>query len=116
MFLSRRGVEQPGQLFRFDLDQTPGNNQRVMLPHPEIIEASQVGHVLLVDDGKVKLRVSATGPGYLDCVVEVAGKIKDKKASNTHTHTERERERMNWKVTLLVLSNTKESLLLLAIL
>lgn len=69
-----------GQIFRFDLDEyNLGTNQRVMLPHPEIIEASEVGHVLLIDDGKVKVRVVATGPGYLDCEVEVPGKIKDKK-------------------------------------
>lgn len=74
---------QAGQTFRFDLDETPGNNQRVLLPHPEIIEASEVGHVLLIDDGKVKVRVTATGPGYMDCVVEVAGRIKDKKGVNT---------------------------------
>ena len=68
-----------GQTFRFDLDPTPGTNQRVLLPHPEIIEASEVGHVLLIDDGKVKVVVSGKGPGYLDCTVEVAGRIKDKK-------------------------------------
>jgi len=73
-----------GQIFRFDLDEyNLGTNQRVMLPHPEIIEASEVGHVLLIDDGKVKVRVVATGPGYLDCEVEVPGKIKDKKGVNT---------------------------------
>ena len=43
---------------RLDLDEAKGDNKRVMLPHPEIIEASEVGHTLLVDDGKVKLRVS----------------------------------------------------------
>jgi pyruvate kinase len=50
-----------------DLDDARGDNTRVMLPHPEIIEASEVGHVLLVDDGKVKLTVT----GELDgsCVV-----------------------------------------------
>ena len=72
---------QPGQIFRFDLDSTPGTNQRVLLPHPEIIEASEVGHVLLIDDGKVKMTVVGTGPGYLDCEVNVAGRIKDKKVS-----------------------------------
>lgn len=72
-----------GQIFRFDLDDTPGTNKRVKLPHPEIIEASEVGHVLLIDDGKVKLEVVATGPGYLDCEVVVAGRIKDKKGVNT---------------------------------
>jgi pyruvate kinase len=68
-----------GQIFRFDLDTTPGTNQRVMLPHPEIIEASQIGHVLLIDDGKMKLEVVGTGPGFLDCTVVVPGTIKDKK-------------------------------------
>mmetsp|Transcript_7341 Transcript_7341/g.17072 ORF Transcript_7341/g.17072 Transcript_7341/m.17072 type:complete len:567 (+) Transcript_7341:133-1833(+) len=72
-----------GQIFRFDLDETPGTNKRVMLPHPEIIEASEVGHDLLIDDGKVKVTVVATGPGYLDCEVIVPGKIKDKKGVNT---------------------------------
>ena len=70
---------QAGQIFRFDLDQTPGTNDRVLLPHPEIIEASQVGHELLIDDGKVKVEVIGTGPGYLDCKVIVPGRIKDKK-------------------------------------
>jgi len=74
---------QEGQIFRFDLDQSPGTNQRVMLPHPEIIEASEVGHVLLIDDGKVKVEVVGTGPGYLDCEVKVPGMIKDKKGVNT---------------------------------
>ena len=68
-----------GQIFRLDLDQAMGDNTRVMLPHPEIIEASQIGHVLLVDDGKVKLRVSGKGDGYLDCTVEVEGKISNRK-------------------------------------
>lgn len=73
-----------GHIFRFDLDDTmPGNADRVMLPHPEIIEASEVGHVLLVDDGKVKLVVVGKGPGYLDCEVVVPGKIKDRKGVNT---------------------------------
>jgi len=72
-------ILQQGQIFRFDLEEAPGTNQRVRLPHPEIIEASEVGHVLLIDDGKVKLQVVGTGPGYLDCEVVVAGKIKDKK-------------------------------------
>ena len=72
-------ILQAGQIFRFDLDPTPGSNHRVQLPHPEIIEASQVGHTLLIDDGKVKVQVVATGPGYMDCVVQVPGRIKDKK-------------------------------------
>lgn len=42
-----------------------------------------MGHNLLVDDGKVKLTVSFKGADYLDCTVEVAGKVKDRKGVNT---------------------------------
>ncbi|KAL7574727.1 hypothetical protein ACA910_017291 [Epithemia clementina (nom. ined.)] len=76
-------VLQPGQLFRLDSDATPGNAQRVQLPHPEILQAADIGHALLVDDGKVKLVVRGKGPGYLDCTVVVAGRIKDRKGVNT---------------------------------
>ena len=68
-----------GQIFRLDLDEALGDSTRVMLPHPEIIEASEIGHVLLVDDGKVKLTVSGKGEGYLDCTVDVEGKISNRK-------------------------------------
>ena len=58
-FSSETGeILEEGQIFRLDLDEAKGDNKRVMLPHPEIIEASEVGHTLLVDDGKVKLSVS----------------------------------------------------------
>jgi len=92
-----------GQMFRFDLSDVPGTAQRVRLPHPEIIEASEIGHVLLIDDGKVKLEVVGTGPGYLDCVVVVPGKIKDKKGVNTPDSilqisclTKKDREDLNY--------------------
>lgn len=85
-----------GQIFRFDLDETPGTNKRVMLPHPEIIEASEVGHDLLIDDGKVKVTVVATGPGYLDCEVIVPGKIKDKKVRSIFV--------LNWLDSLTLIS------------
>jgi pyruvate kinase len=72
-----------GQKFRLDLDPSLGDKTRVQLPHPEIIAASEVGHNLLVDDGKVKLVVTNKGDNYLDCRVEVAGKVKDRKGVNT---------------------------------
>jgi len=71
------------QTFRLDLDEAQGDNTRVMLPHPEIIEASEVGHVLLVDDGKVKLTVIDKGEKHLDCRVDVPGKISNRKGVNT---------------------------------
>lgn len=76
-------ILEEGQMFRLDLDEAKGDKKRVQLPHPEIIEASEIGHVLLVDDGKVKLTVSGKGDGYLDCRVDVAGKISNRKGVNT---------------------------------
>ena len=72
-----------GQSFRLDLDAALGDNTRVQLPHPEIIGASEVGHNLLVDDGKVKLTVVGKGDDYLDCEVVVPGKISNRKGVNT---------------------------------
>mmetsp|Transcript_918 Transcript_918/g.836 ORF Transcript_918/g.836 Transcript_918/m.836 type:complete len:601 (-) Transcript_918:206-2008(-) len=83
-FSDPNGVKlEEGQIFRLDLDDAMGDITRVKLPHPEIIEASEIGHVLLVDDGKVKLRVSGKGEGYLECTVEVEGKISNRKGVNT---------------------------------
>ncbi|KAL7434287.1 hypothetical protein ACHAXH_007147 [Discostella pseudostelligera] len=72
-----------GQIFRLDLDESLGDNTRVMLPHPEIIAASEVDHVLLIDDGKVKLTVVGKGAQYLECRVDVPGKISNRKGVNT---------------------------------
>ena len=71
-------------IIHFDLDPTLGTAARVMLPHPEIIAVSEIGHVLLIDDGKIQVRVSSTGPGYLDCTVKVPSTIKDKKVSDVN--------------------------------
>jgi len=46
-----------GQRFRLDSDPAAGSSERVYLPHPEIFEALQPGHSILLDDGKVRLRV-----------------------------------------------------------
>ena len=72
-----------GQDFRFDLDEAKGDNTRVMLPHPEIIAASEIGHTLLLDDGKLRMTVTSKGDGWLGCRNEVAGKISDRKGVNT---------------------------------
>jgi pyruvate kinase len=44
-----------GDAFRLDLDDRPGDERRVLLPHPEIFAALQPGAELLLDDGKIRL-------------------------------------------------------------
>jgi len=71
-----------GQAFRLDLDETPGTNDRVQLPHREIFDALEPGAHLLVNDGKIKLRVKDCGRDFADCEVLVAGTISNRKGVN----------------------------------
>ncbi|WP_405120991.1 pyruvate kinase [Pseudomonas leptonychotis] len=71
-----------GQSLRLDLDSTPGNAQRVNLPHPEIIEALQPGMSLLLDDGRLRLEVTAKHSDAVDTRVIAGGELSDRKGVN----------------------------------
>lgn len=71
-----------GQPFRFDLDKTDGDATRVCLPHPEIFKALESDATLLVNDGKIKLRVVSHGEDFADCVVVAGGTISNRKGVN----------------------------------
>lgn len=71
-----------GQAFRLDLEDKPGDAARVQLPHPEIFQVLQEGSTLLVNDGKIRLRVTRADPQSADTVVEVGGDISDRKGVN----------------------------------
>ncbi|GAA6203098.1 pyruvate kinase [Aquicoccus sp. SU-CL01552] len=71
-----------GATFRFDLDGAPGDGARVCLPHPEIFQALAPGATLLVNDGKIRLRVEACGADFADCTVIAGGEISDRKGVN----------------------------------
>ncbi|MBV8398178.1 MAG: pyruvate kinase [Acetobacteraceae bacterium] len=73
---------QTGQPFRLDLNPTPGNARRVNLPHPEIIEAAAIGCTLLLDDGKLRLRVERKRDDALETQVVVGGPLSDRKGVN----------------------------------
>ena len=73
---------QAGQTFRLALNPTPGSAQRVNLPHPEIIEAASIGATLLLDDGKLRLRVTHKRPDALETTVVVGGPLSDRKGVN----------------------------------
>ncbi len=69
----------PGQTFTLDNKDEPGDNTRVFLPHPEILEAVQPGHRLLIDDGKLHLRADKTDGKSIVCTVIAGTKISDRK-------------------------------------
>ncbi len=73
---------QAGQPFRLDLAPQPGDVRRVSLPHPEIIKPAQIGTSLLLDDGKLRLRVTHVRPDHLETEVLVGGQLSDRKGVN----------------------------------
>ncbi|PKQ40743.1 pyruvate kinase [Pseudomonas sp. YY-1] len=71
-----------GQSLRLDLDKTPGDAKRVNLPHPEIIEALQPGMSLLLDDGRLRLKVTAKQNDAVITEVIAGGELSDRKGVN----------------------------------
>ena len=71
-----------GAAFTLDLNKEKGDEKRVGLPHPEIIETLQSGHTLLLDDGKIRLVVTKTDGISVETKVIVGGPISDRKGVN----------------------------------
>jgi pyruvate kinase len=68
-----------GATFAFDSSAEPGDATRVQLPHPEILQALEPGHTILVDDGKMRLRVVSATDARAVAVAEVGGEISNRK-------------------------------------
>ena len=68
-----------GGPFVLDSDPRPGDATRVCLPHPEILRALAPGHVVLIDDGKIRLHITAADAQRAEALVDVAGKISNRK-------------------------------------
>jgi pyruvate kinase len=71
-----------GQPFRLDLDPAPGDLRRVNLPHPEIFAALERDASLLLDDGRLQLRVESFGKDHAMTRVVVGGRLSDRKGVN----------------------------------
>ena len=69
----------PGHTMRFDLDPAPGDATRVQMPHPEIFKALRAGMALLIDDGRVRLRVGERTDEWAEVAVESGTKLSDRK-------------------------------------
>jgi len=81
-FAGGRVQLQTGHPFRLDLNPTPGDVRRVNLPHPEIIAAASIGTSLLLDDGKLRLRVTHVREDHLETEIAVGGALSDRKGVN----------------------------------
>lgn len=81
-FQSGRVQLQAGQQFTLDMNRAPGDTRRVCLPHQEIISAAEIGATLLLDDGKLRLRVLRKRDDHLLTEVLNGGVLSDRKGVN----------------------------------
>ncbi|TMH00911.1 MAG: pyruvate kinase [Betaproteobacteria bacterium] len=71
-----------GSPFRLDLTDKPGDATRAYLPHPEIFAALKPGSNLLLDDGKLRLRVTRCTAEFAETEVIVGGPLSERKGVN----------------------------------
>jgi pyruvate kinase len=71
-----------GTEFRLDLDTKPGDKTRAPLPHPEVFQVLKPGNELLVDDGKVRLKVVDCGHDFAETECLVGGMLSNHKGVN----------------------------------
>ncbi len=82
VFSNESEMLEEGASFRLDLDKAEGDVSRVCLPHPEIFAALKSGASLLVNDGKIRLKVEDCGKDFANCTVMAGGVISNRKGVN----------------------------------
>ncbi|HYD16283.1 MAG TPA: pyruvate kinase [Hyphomicrobium sp.] len=78
-FVEGRALVQAGETFIFDQTGAPGTSQRVGLPHPPIFNAVKPGHMLLIDDGKLRMRVKEANGKTIVAEVITGGVLSSRK-------------------------------------
>ncbi len=71
-----------GARFTLDQDPAPGTKDRVCLPHPEILKVLKPGQFLLLDDGKIRLKVIEASVQRVVTEVIAGGALSDRKGVN----------------------------------
>lgn len=71
-----------GERFRLDMDPAPGDRRRAPMPHPEIFQALKPGMDLLLDDGRIRLRVVDRADDRAETEIMSGGILSDRKGVN----------------------------------
>jgi len=75
-----------GEEVTLEVSKEPGKAGLIRLPHPEILEALQVGDELKLDDGTIALTITAKeSDKRATARVDIPGKLSDKKGVNVPT-------------------------------
>ncbi len=78
-FAGGRVFVNDGSILRLDDDTKPGSSDRVHLPHAQIFQAVRPGHMLLLDDGKIRMRVIESSRGSIAAEVITGGALASRK-------------------------------------
>ncbi|MBE6461088.1 MAG: pyruvate kinase [Alphaproteobacteria bacterium] len=71
-----------GQKFTFDNDPTPGKATRVQLPDTDVLGSLNVGDRILLNDGKIEMRVDFASPERVDATVVRGNEIWSRRGFN----------------------------------
>jgi pyruvate kinase len=82
VFENREVLLVKGTGFILDMNNELGNTRRVSLPHPEIFGFLKTGTKLLLDDGKIALRVVNNNGARIETEVVAGGILSNKKGLN----------------------------------
>jgi len=83
-FANKRIELKAGDKFRFSIShpREAGNQEVVCIDYPDLITDCKAGDELLLDDGRVEMRVDAVGKDELLCTVLIGGPLSDHKGIN----------------------------------
>lgn len=95
-----------GQKFVFDTDSTPGNSQRVQLPDADVMASLKVGDRILLNDGKIEMKVESVLPDKIEATVLRGTEIWSRRGFNlpdteiaTSVLTEKDRADLDYALT-----------------
>jgi len=71
-----------GNRFRLELKRKTGDAEGARLPHPEIFAALEIGTDLLLNDGRIRLRILDCSEEWADTEVIAGGELSDRKGVN----------------------------------
>jgi len=69
------------EILRLEAGDAPSDGDVIRLPHPEVIQAARPGDAILIDDGKVRLTVTARTGSGLEAQVMTPGVLKSRKGA-----------------------------------
>lgn len=71
-----------GQTFTFDSSSVPGNSSRVNLPDSDVLKSLKPGDRVLLNDGKIEMRVDTVRDGAVDATVIRGNEIWSRRGFN----------------------------------